>query len=339
MKNLRKVLALTFLCVPFSCIDQDAVLKGPKDNFPGVFLPTGVTAAALPPPGSIPNMTSFNALLETQLNQVYHLNSNYIYDIQTHLFFNYERFLRNQVGAYNTAFASQTLNVTTFSDGFNFSSLPTSLVKPSQIAEVSLVYNSTQLTILDTYTVAMSNATGHTHYLNASLQAAQAVGNSSLTNEEKIEVMAFVNAGVKLAEDFFYNESNFVKTVIVGEIGPPTSSASNCKVNFRNVWIGAVVGGTVGAVAGVKIGAAGGTMTFPGVGTVTGALGGGVIGFATGFAGSALTGIAAELLGSCFRPSHIRDTSAPYGCESYNAIAFNVDCLEFYDKKIIWRRI
>jgi len=45
------------------------------------------------------------------------------------------------------------------------------------------------------------------------------------------------------------------------------------------------------------------TMTFPGIGTATGCIGGTVIGGALGFSSGALSGVAANLLITCFRGS------------------------------------
>ena len=60
--------------------------------------------------------------------------------------------------------------------------------------------------------------------------------------------------------------------------------AYRCRVNSRNVWLGAVVGLAGGMVAGP-------------VGMASGSVGGEAMDGANGFIG----GVAVELLGSCFR--------------------------------------
>lgn len=83
---------------------------------------------------------------------------------------------------------------------------------------------------------------------------------------------------------------------------------SNCKVNWRNVWGGAVLGGVGNGIRGAIIGGTGRTVALPGVGTVTGAVSGAVFGFAQGFVGGAAYGVAQELLLSCFRSTQSQDT-------------------------------
>ena len=88
---------------------------------------------------------------------------------------------------------------------------------------------------------------------------------------------------------------------------------SGCTVNWRSVWAGAVIGAAVGAVGGIKAGLAGGTVVLPGIGSATGAVGGGVLGGAGGFIGATVTGVAAELLTSCF--GNIRNVD--FVCKQY----------------------
>jgi hypothetical protein len=327
MKNLKKLLVFMMLCLPFSCMDSNMVEPQPLSGA------SGVNAVVPPPPGgTLPDMTAFNALADTQLNIVFHDNSNYTYPLRQHLFLNYERFVRDQTGSYNTAFGSQALNATSFADGFDFSSLPTTHVKPSQVANVSTLYSAGQLIILDNFSTLMYDATGQASVTNASFLASWDVRNSTtLSNNDKIEVLAFVRVGVAFATDFFNNESDYLKTIIQTETG--ATPETNCRVNFRNVWAGAVVGGVANGVRGAIIGATGGTMTFPGLGTVGGALGGGVIGFATGFAGGALSGVVSELMTSCFRQAYMKSSIPAYLCDDFQEILYNPDCSEYFDRK------
>ncbi len=97
-----------------------------------------------------------------------------------------------------------------------------------------------------------------------------------------------------------------VYSLMAAELGAPQQVGNarisgGCTVNWRNVWAGAVISGTVGAVGGLKIGLAGGTVILPGIGSATGAVGGAVLAGANGFIGGTLVGVAGELLTSCFR--------------------------------------
>jgi hypothetical protein len=69
---------------------------------------------------------------------------------------------------------------------------------------------------------------------------------------------------------------------------------------MRNVWLSAVITGSAGAGFGFKAGCAGGIVAGP-IGAASGCVGGAVMMGASGFISGALTGLAGELLGSCFR--------------------------------------
>ena len=84
---------------------------------------------------------------------------------------------------------------------------------------------------------------------------------------------------------------------IMGGVPP----RQGCKISTRNVLMGSVIGGFVGAVGAAKVGAIAGTVVVPGIGTVTGAVSGFMAGFAAGFVGGVATGIVAELMLTCGR--------------------------------------
>lgn len=127
---------------------------------------------------------------------------------------------------------------------------------------------------------------------------------ATLIEEQKVQLLAFSALSSSFVK--FMNEDGVSQVYdsmakVLGISTPTNARVSGCSVNWRSVWIGAVIGAGGGAVAGVKTGLAGGTIALPGIGSVTGGVAGGIFGLAGGFAGGTLTGVAQELLGSCFR--------------------------------------
>lgn len=90
------------------------------------------------------------------------------------------------------------------------------------------------------------------------------------------------------------------------------STKSGCNVNVRSVMAGAVVGFFGGGARGGFAGATVGTVAFPLIGTVTGAVSGAAVGAAVGFFGAVATGVAAELLLSCWSVPHLTKAVEDY---------------------------
>lgn len=132
------------------------------------------------------------------------------------------------------------------------------------------------------------------------------VASPTLNEEQKVQLLAFSALSASFVK--FMNEggvediySLMAKELGVSDTGTNARVYSGCTVNWRSVWAGAVIGGAVGAIGGAKAGLAGGTIALPGIGSATGAVGGAVLGGAGGFLGGTVTGVATELLTSCFR--------------------------------------
>lgn len=140
------------------------------------------------------------------------------------------------------------------------------------------------------------------------------------TEEQRIQLLSF-SALAGSFVTFVNDDFGGIYEELSGEIGGSTSSSNSqrvaaCSVNWRGVFLGGVVSFAVGAYAGGKAGLVAGTFTLPGVGTVTGAVAGAMLGGAGGFTGAVITGVAAELLGSCFR----------------NAKGLEVSCQQTFDR-------
>lgn len=141
--------------------------------------------------------------------------------------------------------------------------------------------------------IAKSNAVSFQH----------TVINSPLSDDEKMELLT-LSSGVLGFTEFVENGGieNIQNALVVhlNKNGIPNNRFRNCSVSMRHVWLGAVVGGGVGAIGGAKVGCAGGLVGGP-LGAAGGCVGGAVMGGASGFISGALMTAGAELLGSCFR--------------------------------------
>lgn len=129
------------------------------------------------------------------------------------------------------------------------------------------------------------------------------IANSKLNEDEKFELFALSSVSNSLAKFL----TNGGVDVIYAALSEKLNSEINggrmqgCSVNWRNVWLGGVVGFFGGGAAGAYTGCTGGTVVLPGVGTAAGCVGGAVLGAAGGFIGASVSGVASEHLGSCFR--------------------------------------
>ncbi|MFZ6010060.1 MAG: hypothetical protein ACOYXT_06890 [Bacteroidota bacterium] len=284
---------------------------------------------------TLPDMTALINLIEPQIATASNHNDVYLYRIEEHIFFNSERFVRDRANAMAESF-NVNWDVAAFVDGYSPALPPATFIKPSQVANASMLYNAAQLSIIDSYAETLYDATDFESILGAGNYVRSRIRNGLFTSEQRYLMMAFVISAEVLAFDFFNEEYSGVKNVII-ETGV-TGETLNCRVNWRSVWAGAVVGGVATGIHGVVIGATGGTVALPGFGTATGAVGGGVFGFAKGFIGGAASSIAAELLTSCFSQTVRHDTTPPeYMCDTFEEIKQNSNCLEWADKKLAWK--
>jgi hypothetical protein len=130
------------------------------------------------------------------------------------------------------------------------------------------------------------------------------IANSLLSEEEKLELFALSAASNSLAKYLTNGGIDAIYLALAENLLGNSSTngrVTGCSVNWRNVWLGGVVGFFSGGTAGAYAGCTGGTVVLPVVGTATGCVGGAVLGAAGGFIGGSVSGVASELLGSCFR--------------------------------------
>lgn len=129
----------------------------------------------------------------------------------------------------------------------------------------------------------------------------QAVTTSSLSEEDKIELLVIGTGVVGISEFMSTGGLEEISLILAADrTGTTDGHAYRCRVNSRNVWLSAVVGLSIGGYVGGSVGCAGGMVAGP-IGMAGGCVGGAVMGGASGFITGALSGVAVELLGSCFR--------------------------------------
>lgn len=233
-------------------------------------------------------------------------------------YFNYERHLRDVTTNLKTSINVQSLSPATYAKdaipeiySTALSGTPQALTLtiasnklPSQVPGATTIFNSQQLSILDTYANGMYSVTAFlgttssaaTKHYNTAVAAVQA---SSLNTESKIEMFGILEAGNEFARAYFARKYNGVYSDIAPLANAsPKPPATPC-VNWRTAWWSGIAGGIIGGTTGFKLGSAGGTVAFPGLGSATGALGGTIIGFATGFATGVITSVAVDVVANC----------------------------------------
>lgn len=124
----------------------------------------------------------------------------------------------------------------------------------------------------------------------------------NLSSNEKIQLLQFTSSTQALLEFMLNGGWHSIYAQLAEEIDQDPT-VYHCDLKWRNIWAGAVVGFSLGAVKGAISGATGGTVVIPGLGTATGAVGGAVFGGAIGFISGATTTITASLITTCFRPT------------------------------------
>jgi len=135
---------------------------------------------------------------------------------------------------------------------------------------------------------------------------------SELSSNDKVLLLELAAGSNALLEFMENGGVQMVQSNLVEILGNniPFGRTEGCSVDWRKVWIGAVVALTVGVVSGAIAGATVGTVTVPILGTAAGAVGGAVFAGAVGFASGALYGIATDLIASCPRQVSLQQTYA-----------------------------
>lgn len=265
---------------------------------PGTPGTPGHPGTTLPP--ITPNMpTSFSSYIDNRV--AFHFRSADLY-IRRHgneILYNYQSLIEDELSRlsgdakanwFNAASVAAQINLS------NYSNL-TGNVLISQVPNASMLYNTVQLSLLNTYVGNMYSATSGstaTSYYNATVAAINS--NTLLSSEQKKAALAVVDLANRFAQNFFSGAYNQIITDITNLAGRSTSGSC---VNWKSAWRNAVVGGVAAGAYGAYVGATGGTVALPGLGTVSGGVAGGVFGFASGFIGSAVGSIATDVLFNC----------------------------------------
>lgn len=297
MKKSLKVLALLIVIAFTSC--DNYLTVSPKPSAPVPYIPPvrgGTSSTSI-------DFTSFRSFTSTRVDHVFNSTPNYDGQIGNIFYYNYERLILDEATTLNQTYQISNINLQSFAHDVTLSIVHqpnTDKIDIASYSGVSTYYNAGQISILNSYFTKMLSATSTTAPIYYST-AKSTVESSSLSNDQKIAVLALLEVGNTYASSFFAGQWNNVYNDIQTRIGATNGrvAVGPCTVSFRSVWIDAVAGGVTNGVRGAIIGAAGGTVGFPGLGTATGAIGGGVMGFAVGFVGGAATGVVTQLLGNC----------------------------------------
>ncbi len=167
--------------------------------------------------------------------------------------------------------------------------------------ESSGLYSLEQLQFLNPFILEFSQKEDYESAIKLCEDFESEIIASSMAEEEKVMLVQFSASSLTIAK--FAKEGGIKKisNKMIEDLGITSLGGrinGDCKVDMRDVWLGAVLGGTVRGITG----AGGGTIVIPGIGTATGAIAGGVVGFASGFLEGALLTTAGSLLATCFRP-------------------------------------
>jgi hypothetical protein len=198
--------------------------------------------------------------------------------------------------------------VTSLSSNYSTKNLTSGSIANARqsISTVSLnqLYDESQLKLIQPFLDELLVAEDFTKAKNLASNFQSKVIASALVREEKIKLLS-LSASVQALSEFIEEGGDDSIRQTLSQLndtkGNPNARVAGCEVNWRSVWAGAVVGFVSGAVGGCYAGATAGTVAVPFVGTVTGCVSAGMASGAVGFAGGAVSGIASELLTSCFR--------------------------------------
>lgn len=292
--KLKAIFLILAMAICFSCQDESNLTLQPVPPPPGgIWEP-----APTPPSGPSLNSSAIRDIFKTEITSQTTNSERYIGIYGNHLYFNYERLVREGVESLKPKLNMQGFDFNSLSSQFSISTNYPSNVLPSQVPGANSFYSIAELSIMDSYVSKMYNATMAAHCQFYYNMIKDKILNSGLPNDRKIVLLGVIETGNEFAKGFFNGSWRNIYTDINNVV---VSGSGGCSIEWRGVWASAVVGGVSNGVRGAIAGAGGGTVAFPGLGTATGAIAGGVFGFATGFIGSAVGGVAANLLTTCFR--------------------------------------
>lgn len=165
------------------------------------------------------------------------------------------------------------------------------------------IYSKSQLNLVQPFVDDLLNDEDISLGKSKTNEFQSAVVTSTLTYDEKFQLLAFSTGVTSLIEFLERGGVNDIRQILANEFGLYGSfdRITGCSISTRSIFADGVVGLVGGAAGGCYAGATAGTVAFPLVGTVTGCVGAGVVGGAGGFISGIAYGIASQLLTSCFR--------------------------------------
>ena len=234
---------------------------------------------------------SFNASKDLILNRK-GLSNDVLNGLKTSHFTASEDFISSLSGG----FEDKNLTVTSSNNARGTSN---NVREVSSKADVSQFYNKNELVLVQPFLDELLETDDFVKVSALATSFHEKVISSILTRDEKIKLLSLSTAVQALAENS--EELISIITTQMQEATGNTVDRLRCSVSPRNVLLAGITGILYGGVKGGIIGCGGGTVLFPGLGTVTGCVSGAIFGGAWGFIEGVGLGIAAELLGSCFR--------------------------------------
>jgi hypothetical protein len=332
-KSLLSALLITVVGCSEMELEQNNRLSG-----------TSATAAGGPiiviPPATI-NVTQFRSVVSAAIDANFSSTDVYMLNYQGLVYHNYERSIREQTVTFN----ANTFNIPNFNSyevahSINLSNIQDNgtNVLLSHIPGFSALFSATELAILNQYVnnIYSANDEFDTGY-QYNLARNSITSNSSIPYGQKVFMLSMLEVMNEHTKKYFAGTWQGTIGTDVANTAQAAGSG-DCKIYWREVWLGAIVGGATGAVRGAMVGAAGGTVAFPGLGTVTGGVGGGVIGFATGYIGAAGSGVVTSLLATCFRKT--KTMQPDLNCQDFQYYVNHPHCeQELQDHKLWWETV
>jgi hypothetical protein len=333
----KTLLATLLITTVVSCSEMELEKRGSLST--GSVAAAGGPVIVLPPPSV--NVTQFRSVVSAAIDANFSNTDVYMLKYQSLVYHNYERSIREQT----TSFNASTFNIPNFNSYTVGHSIDLSNIKDngtnvllSDVPGFSALFSATELSILNQYVnhIYSANDEFDTGY-QYNLARNSITSNSSIPYGQKVFMLSILEVMNEHTKKYFAGTwKGTLGTDVENE--SQSSGSGDCKVSWRQVWLGGVVGGAAGAIAGAKIGLAGGTVAFPGLGTVTGGVGGGVIGFATGYIGGAATSVVTELLSTCFRKT--KTMQPDLNCQDFQYYLDHPHCeQELQDHKLWWSTI
>lgn len=165
-------------------------------------------------------------------------------------------------------------------------------------------YSDSQIALAQPFVDKLLSTEDVNSYRFDAISFQESVVASSLTDDEKLELLVLSTSVVAFANFLENGGIERIQAIIANELeanGIPNGKTMGCSIDTRGVLADAVVGLVAGATYGGYVGATTGTFTIPGILTVAGGVAGAAAGGAFGFVTGALEGIASNLLQTCGR--------------------------------------